>query len=385
MINLPNYVKEILQKLNQNGYEAYAVGGCVRDLLLSRTPADFDITTNCLPEKVKTLFDNTLDIGIKHGTVTVITDFGPVEITTYRNDGKYLNHRKPDNVEFVANLAEDLSRRDFTVNAMAADLNGNLIDKSDGLSDLKNKIIRAIGDPETRFEEDALRILRAFRFMAKLGFKIEANTLAAASQKADLLDCISRERIFSELLGILKENCSNSLSLAAENGVLKTLGIVGNIDFDIIEHLPNSPNLRLYAFLILSEVSDIKSVLKHLKTSKKTIQYCETITKISEFLITPSKIGLKHALNIADRETILDAILFCSLKNKKSPDIYKTLLDEIIISNEPYKIADLKIDGNDLLTLGIPPEKIGEKLKMLLETVLENPKYNTKEKLLSLV
>lgn len=385
MINLPNYVKEILQKLNQNGYEAYAVGGCIRDLLLSRTPADFDITTNCPPVKVKTLFDNTLDIGIKHGTVTVITDFGPVEITTYRSDGKYLNHRKPDNVEFVTNLAEDLSRRDFTVNAMAADLNGNLIDRNGGISDLKNKTIRAIGDPETRFEEDALRILRAFRFMAKLGFKIEANTLAAAAKKADLLDCISRERIYSELLGILKENCSKSLSLAAANGIFKTLGIVGNIDFDIIDNLANSPNLRLYAFLTMSEASDIKSVLKSLKTSKKTIQYCETLAKITDFLITPSKIALKHALNIADRETLLDAILFICLKNKKSPDIYKTLLDEIIISNEPYKITDLRIDGNDLLTLGISPEKIGEKLKKLLETVLENPEYNTKEKLLSLL
>ena len=196
---LPHYITDIIGTLEKAGYEAYVVGGCVRDALLELKPKDYDIATNALPETVLQLFSHTIPTGLKHGTVTVVSE-QLVEITTYRTDSQYTDHRHPDAVSFVRSIKEDLARRDFTINAMAYHPQRGLYDPFDGQTDLKNGIIRCVGDPLRRFEEDALRMLRAHRFAARYHFQIEQSTKQAMEQKASLISCVSVERIRKEVI-----------------------------------------------------------------------------------------------------------------------------------------------------------------------------------------
>ena len=191
MLSIPENAARVIDRLTQNGYEAYIVGGCVRDSLLGLTVSDFDITTSAKPEKVIELFEKTVPTGIKHGTVTVMIGNEPIEVTTFRTEGVYNDSRHPEDVEFVSDIREDLSRRDFTVNAIAYNEKTGIVDLFGGMSDLENKILRAVGDPEKRFREDALRILRLFRFASQLGFEIEENTLNSALSLKDGLENIS--------------------------------------------------------------------------------------------------------------------------------------------------------------------------------------------------
>lgn len=222
-IALPKKVEQIIGTLNKNGYEAYAVGGCVRDVLLGREPKDWDITTSALPMQVKALFKRTIDTGIRHGTVTVMLDKEGFEVTTYRIDGEYEDGRHPKEVAFTACLSEDLKRRDFTINAMAYNPTDGLVDLFGGEEDLKNGIIRCVGEARERFAEDALRILRAFRFSAQLDFAIEKGTLAAAEELSGTLEKISAERIYAELSKILISEHPDRLKQAAECGVTKII------------------------------------------------------------------------------------------------------------------------------------------------------------------
>ena len=213
MFELPDYVLYVLKKLSSRGFEAYIVGGCVRDIMLQKIPSDFDITTNALPFEIKECFEEhkIIDIGEKHGTVTIIIDSRKIEITTYRIDGTYSNNRHPDKVTFSCNLYDDLKRRDFTINAMAMKSSGELTDNFNGRSDLKNKIIRSVGDPVKRFTEDALRILRALRFASQLGFHIENKTSEMIHQYAYLIKNISAERIREEFVKILLGNSAEKI------------------------------------------------------------------------------------------------------------------------------------------------------------------------------
>ena len=190
IINLPEDVRHIINKLADEGYEAYAVGGCVRDSVIGRVPDDWDITTSARPEDVKRIFRRTVDTGIEHGTVTVMIGREGYEVTTFRIDGEYKDSRHPENVEFTASLKEDLKRRDFTINAMAMDEHGAITDLFGGREDLSRRAIRCVGEPETRFREDALRMLRAYRFAAQLGFSLDAQTQAAIRRCAPLLSLI---------------------------------------------------------------------------------------------------------------------------------------------------------------------------------------------------
>ena len=200
MLKIPEKIKFVLRTLTQNGYEAYIVGGCVRDSLLGITPSDYDVTTSAKPEEILGLFDKTVPTGLKHGTVTVIIENEPIEVTTFRTEGEYKDFRHPQNVEFVTDLREDLSRRDFTVNAVAYNETVGLVDLFGGLSDLENKILRSVGDSDKRFKEDALRILRLFRFASQLEFTPEEKTLKSALKLQNGLKNISKERIFSEIV-----------------------------------------------------------------------------------------------------------------------------------------------------------------------------------------
>lgn len=219
VIELPKKVKKIIAVLREHGYEAYAVGGCVRDAMLGREPQDWDITTSALPGQVKALFSRTVDTGIQHGTVTVLLEREGFEVTTYRVDGKYEDGRHPTEVSFTASLAEDLKRRDFTINAMAYNETDGLIDLFDGAGDLRNGFIRCVGAAEERFSEDALRILRAFRFSAQLDFSIEEETLRAAGKLAGNLQKISAERIYAELTKLLVSGHPERLFSACQSGI----------------------------------------------------------------------------------------------------------------------------------------------------------------------
>ena len=208
MAEIPKYVRDVLTALETAGYEAWCVGGCVRDTLLGRTPGDWDVTTNALPEETMTVFGaHAFPTGLKHGTVTVRADHQSVEITTYRVDGAYHDHRRPDSVAFTESLKEDLRRRDFTVNAMAMDLRGELRDPFGGQADLKAGVLRCVGEPDRRFDEDALRILRGLRFAAVLGFVLEPDTAAGIHRNRGLLRDIAAERIQAELWKLL---CGNA-------------------------------------------------------------------------------------------------------------------------------------------------------------------------------
>lgn len=218
-MNIPENVSLIINILEKNGYEGYAVGGCVRDMVLGRTPEDWDITTSARPEQIKALFRRTVDTGIEHGTVTVLIGGGAYEVTTYRVDGDYGDHRHPETVKFTPSLTEDLRRRDFTMNAMAYNPASGIVDKFQGMEDISRKIIRCVGDAGERFEEDALRMLRAIRFAGQLQFAIEENTLEAVREKAPTIVHVSAERVRTELTKLLVSDGQDRLLLAKETGL----------------------------------------------------------------------------------------------------------------------------------------------------------------------
>ncbi|MBC7960006.1 MAG: HD domain-containing protein [Vallitaleaceae bacterium] len=219
-IKLPKQVNDIIRKLNSKGYEAFAVGGCVRDCVLGVEPEDWDITTSALPEQVKALFYKTVDTGIKHGTVTILMDKMSYEVTTYRIDGPYENNRSPKNVHYTRDIIEDLKRRDFTMNAMAYNEDEGLVDAFSGVLSIENKRITCVGDPNERFQEDALRMLRAIRFSAKLGFDIDADTQVAIKNNAPLIQNISGERVHMELTKILTSNNPHFIKKCVDLGLM---------------------------------------------------------------------------------------------------------------------------------------------------------------------
>ncbi|NLZ82338.1 MAG: CCA tRNA nucleotidyltransferase, partial [Clostridiales bacterium] len=218
-IQIPDKVNNIIDTIMSHGYEAYIVGGCVRDMVLGKEPEDWDITTSATPLQIKKIFKRTIDTGIQHGTVTVLLDHEHFEVTTYRLDGIYEDNRHPKEVSFTSSLTEDLRRRDFTINAMAYNKEEGFIDQFDGLADLEKGIIRCVGDPDERFNEDALRILRAVRFSAQLDFTIESATLEAIKDKVGFLRNISAERIRIELMKLLVSDHPERLRLLYETGI----------------------------------------------------------------------------------------------------------------------------------------------------------------------
>ncbi len=380
MFTLPEYVSKILNTLHNAGFDSFVVGGAVRDMLLGGKPNDFDITTSCPPEKTATLFKKTVPTGIKHGTVTVIEDNKSVEVTTFRSDNGYTNHRKPDSVSFVGNLTEDLKRRDFTVNAIALSINGEIIDIFGGKEDIKNKIIRAVGNPSERFCEDALRIIRAFRFSAKLNFKIEPSTYKAAIDNAHLLEQISRERIFGEFTQILLTDHPEKVKPLVDGGGFKHLGIEKIESCKTLGHMPKKFDLRFYYFCRLANIS-AAVLCKSLKTDNKLFNYCKTMGILEETGVDTNIISIKKALKLADEQVLKDYFI---IKDNTNACKAFEIIDKIINLGEPYKISHLKVDGNDILSLGCVDTAIGTVLNFLLEKVIEDPTLNNKTKLLLL-
>ena len=366
MFKIPSNISFVIEKLIKNGHKAYLVGGCVRDMLMGKAPTDFDVTTSAFPEEVISLFEKTIPTGIKHGTVTVMVDSFPIEVTTFRTENGYSDSRHPDGVNFVRNLPEDLCRRDFTVNAMAYNQNEGLIDLYGGVADIKNKILQTVGDAKTRFSEDALRILRLFRFAATLGFSIEQNTLNAALECAPLLENVSRERIFVELKkAVMGDNFKVFEALISSKG-LDFLKFTKAPDFEKINS-QKDPLIRLY-----SSIST--DTLMLLRPSNKEREVFTTFDTLSKLPTPKNDRDIKEMLNLCDHQ-ILKAFF-------KYKGLDTALIENVIASNEPYKISHLKIDGKTLLELGFKGEKIGEILEHLRKTVVSDPNKNTKEKLL---
>lgn len=388
-IELPKDVRHIISVLMENGYEAYAVGGCVRDSILGRTPGDWDITTSALPMQVKALFRRTIDTGIQHGTVTVMLGKNGYEVTTYRIDGKYEDSRHPKSVEFTSNLVEDLKRRDFTINAMAYNDEHGIVDVFDGMGDLKRKIIRCVGKAHDRFDEDALRILRAVRFSAQLGFDIEDDTAKAAKELAPTLAKISRERIHTELNKLLLSDNPDYFSVVYDLGVMKIIiPELENIDahkLDRIQHFIKKTSAVLperYAALLSCVDADTAGrILKGLKLDNATISMAAKLVKYYNMNPVVSEADVRYYINEVGENDALRIVDFnisvCGSELIKGYTDMKKICVMVMERGDCTELRNLKISGKDLVGAGFPAGKqLGEILQKLLCEVLDNPKFN---------
>ncbi|MCR4740255.1 MAG: CCA tRNA nucleotidyltransferase [Lachnospiraceae bacterium] len=443
-INLPEKVSHIISVLKAEGYEAYAVGGCVRDCLLGRKPDDWDITTSADPLSVKRIFKRTVDTGLKHGTVTVLMGKESYEVTTYRIDGVYEDGRHPREVTFTDRLEEDLMRRDFTINALAYNDDTGIVDCFGGLSDLKNGVIRAVNDPEKRFDEDALRIMRAVRFSAQLDFKIEEKTLSSIIKKADTLRQISAERIQTELVKLLVSDSPQKILSLYETGISRVImpeidrmmeteqnnpHHMYNVGIHTVETLNNSREwndrlsradkriLRLSLLCHDMGKPDCKStdekgtdhfyghagvseeiasrILKRLKFDNDTIYKVRTLVKYHDHRDVLTKPKLRRLMaKIGDDLMPLWFILRRCDTNAQSEykrrekleciDSCEKLYREIVRDKDCLTLKDLKVDGKDLITCGFKPgRQLGAALNRMLQIVLDDPGKNTREYLLS--
>lgn len=396
IIDLPKNVENIIGSLEEHGFEGFAVGGCVRDSLLKKTPKDWDITTDALPVDMKKIFKKTFDTGIAHGTVTVLMDGVGYELTTYRIDGNYSDGRHPDSVSFSKSLSEDLCRRDFTINAMAYSNKKGIVDLFDGRKDLQNGIIRAVGDAKKRFDEDALRMLRAVRFAAQLGFKIDDDTFEAIKEKAKLLSKVSKERIFVELNKSLNGDFAQNIKMVYTSGLYRYIGKeFAKLDKSIYDFYPRKfPNKKhMYWAVFLENIENVEAVKKILFELKS-----DNATRNNTYLLVKE---LKNPLPSSDEDIRwslhrIGADLFCDyieiLKSDKKNvyildkiDTIENRYSLILKENHAYEISMLDITGKDLMDIGISKgPKIGEVLEFLLKKVIENPLNNEKSSLLRL-
>ncbi len=367
MFKIPPKIEYVLNTLAKNGWDSYIVGGCVRDILLGVTPHDYDVTTSATPNEIISAFPHTVPTGIKHGTVTVLVEGEPIEVTAFRSDGDYLDSRHPENVKFVRNLSEDLSRRDFTVNAMAYNHSNGLCDLFDGQKDLENKILKAVGEPEKRFTEDALRILRLFRFASTLNFEIDKNTFNAAIKCAYLIEKVSVERIMTELKSAAAGKNFKVIKPLIDCGGLMFLGLNACPDFEKISKHRENQNLCLYLLFD-------GNITANLKLSNSEKDYINGINKLKTLPLPKTKADIKQCLALTSEKITRD---YLSLY-----EIDLTPLDEIISGREPYLIGHLKITGNDLIKLGFKGEEIGDILKQMQNIVITDPTQNTKARLL---
>jgi len=431
-MEIPESVQSVLRTLESSGYEAWCVGGCVRDLLLERTPDDYDVTTSALPEETLPLFGGrVVPTGLRHGTVTVRTDGGPVEVTTFRCDGAYLDHRRPASVSFTRSLTEDLRRRDFTVNAMAMDLRGTLRDPFGGQCDLEAKLLRCVGEPDLRLTEDALRILRGLRFAAVLGFRMEPDTAAALHRHRKLLRDIAAERIRMELVKLL---CGTGAAEVLREypdvvGVFwpELLPLVGfdqrnrHHCYDIWEHtlsslesVPPDPVLRLT--MLLHDIGKQSSftvdengighfyghgafsrrmadeMLCRLKFDTKTRQTVVLLVEWHDRYIKPTDEGVRRGLMALGEENLRRLIAVKRADNlAQAPEfrgIQKELtqaeriLENLLKRNACFSLGQMAVDGRDLTAMGLSGPEVGRVLQALLEQVVRGELPNERDALL---
>lgn len=430
-IELPRKVIMIINNLQLHGYEAFAVGGCVRDSILARRPQDWDITTSARPEEIKRLFRRTVDTGIEHGTVTVLLGKDSFEVTTYRVDGAYEDSRHPSEVHFTNRLEEDLRRRDFTINAMAYNDDVRLVDVFGGMQDLNHHLIRCVGDPDERFSEDALRILRAVRFSAQLNFPIEPKTAEAVRRLAQNLKNISAERIQAELVKLLVSPHPERIQDAYELGITKYIlpewdamvGVEQNTPhhkYDVAEHtlramknVKRDKILRLTMLfhdmgkpavkttdengrdhfkghaLVSEELA--RRIMRRLKFDNDTIRTVTRLVCYHDYRVEATPTNVRRAMNRigADLFPYYLAVRMADVKaqstwqrREKIENIVemRRLYQEILTNQECITLRQLAVGGRDLMELGMKPgRELGAMLSELLEYVLDDPERNKKE------
>lgn len=384
-IPMPPQVERIIEKLRQEGFEAYAVGGCVRDTLLGREPGDWDITTSALPQEVKQLFRRTIDTGIQHGTVTVLMDRQGYEVTTYRIDGEYEDGRHPREVAFTSELLEDLKRRDFTINAMAYSHETGIVDAFDGIGDLKQKIIRCVGEARERFEEDALRILRAIRFSAQLDFAIEEQTYHAIAGIAPNIARVSKERIQVELTKLLCSAHPEKIRQVYETGISRYISpefaALPWQEFEGMPGLSAEKYARWADFLRLTAPESAVRTLKDLKLDNDTINKVQTLVAWAGKEIPAEEPAVRRAMS-----GMLPEVWDVLVELNSYGDEIRRLTEKIRARGDCLDLKHLAVGGQDLITAGVSPGKeMGQILKRLLALVLEEPEKNKKEVLLEQV
>lgn len=386
-MHLPKSVEFILNSMKKQGFTAHVVGGSVRDSLIGRTLGDFDITTNALPEETKAVFkdERTVDTGIKHGTVTLVLDGIPYEITTYRVDGEYNDNRHPDSVTFTDRLEEDLARRDFTVNAMAYNPDKGLSDPFGGRLDAEKRLIRAVGDPYKRFDEDALRILRALRFASVLGFEIEESTAAAVRERAHLLSSISKERVYTELKKLIMG--TDAVKILTEYSALIAPLLCG---LDVVK-LPKKElfdkaelTARLAAIFLYNSADPAphsERAFAELKSDKLTRSRIFSALDALDRVDFGSESAALSALADYGVDTVRD-VLALGMLSEKFTEREEQILSNAISSGKPYLISHLAVKGGDVASLGFKGEKIGEALRSLLCAVINGKAENEKTALI---
>ena len=387
-IQLPYEVEWVIGKIREAGYEAFAVGGCVRDTLLGRTPEDWDVTTSARPEAVKAIFERTVDTGLQHGTVTVLKNRKGYEVTTYRIDGEYHDGRHPDSVEFTPNLLEDLKRRDFTINAMAYSHETGIVDEFGGMEDLKAGIVRCVGRPEDRFTEDALRLLRALRFSAQLGFEIEESTYAAIKTIAPNLAKVSKERVQAELTKLLLSAHPERILLLKETGL--SAQIVPGFDavfapalFSKLSRLPAEKSLRWAGFLLCQGEKQAEAVLKGLKMDNETIGNVSRMIEGAKETLLLEKPAVRRAMSRYTPYQLEGALKLKELMGSPDAEEIRRLREEIIRDGDCVSLKDLAVKGRDLLEAGVERgPMVGEILNHLFDLVLLHPEKNDRELLL---
>ena len=384
----PKHVRQVLFTLRARGFGAYLVGGCVRDMILGVQPQDWDICTSALPEEVVELFEKTVTTGLKHGTVTVMLGKHGVEVTTFRSDGDYIDHRHPKNVSFVRDLNTDLSRRDFTMNAMAISSEGIISDPFGGMEDIRNKIIRCVGEPEKRFEEDALRMFRALRFSARLGFDIEEKTLAAIKSKASHAASLSAERVRDELEKLLMTKSPETVETVLNTGLLHVYVSPCELsarELCSIRLLGNKAHERwcMLSWLLQKHgaIKSAEEFLSMLRLDKRTINCCKNAIALLGEPAPTSTLEWKRQLRHYGTETVSCA---ARCRDAAFDTAYYKDLRAVLKSGECYSLSQLAVGGDDLKALGLKGKALGETLNFLLEYVMEFPDNNRRELLMYL-
>ncbi len=395
-IRIPFYAKAVLDQLESLGYQAYTVGGCVRDSLMSRVPADWDVCTDATPEQMLAVFSQwrVFKTGLKHGTITVRSKGHNVEVTTFRTDGSYSDNRHPDAVSFVTRVEDDLARRDFTINAMAYSPERGLVDAFGGQEDLDGGLIRCVGEPDVRFNEDGLRILRALRFAARFGFDIEDETANSIRRNHLLLNNISAERIFKELQGILVApgaakvllsfpevmDCILPEAAAGHDATVweSKLRRMGKVPSD---HFP----LRLALLLHGADDQNVRSALNRLRSDNKTADYVCTVLKELPKTLPPDRAGMRRLIGRIGEKLVRDILGVKEMMGEtEQVHCASLLLAETLATPPAYCIGDLAVGGQDLMRLGITPgPMLGHILRRLLNEVQGETLANEKTSLLS--
>lgn len=385
---IPKYVQSVLARLEARGHSAYLVGGCVRDFLIGRRPNDWDVCTSALPEEIIAAFPKTRPTGLQHGTVSVLTHVRPIEVTTFRADGEYRDHRRPESVRFLPDISGDLSRRDFTVNAMALSRQGELLDLFGGQTDLKKRLIRCVGDPDRRFSEDALRMFRAFRFSAQLGFTLEAETRAAIFRSAPLCRTLARERVAVELEKTLLSPAPETVAELLAAGLLAGLADgagAQKADFICLQNAVRSKAARWSALcaLLLKKgmLQNAGQFLSGLRLDTATVK---AASRGAELALSgaPGNTSAWKRLLCENGESV------CRCCAAACDALYSSgntrLLAKTLKSGEPWQLSQLSVNGADLASLGIEGPAVGKMLHLLLLHVVEVPSDNSKAALLAL-